>query len=139
MLLVLYCAVAFGHGSNYHILNEAGVGIQVNYHSGDPMNFCQVKIYSPASHDKIYQEGRTDKMGRFSFHPNQKGKWKIVVDDEMGHRLDFIVPVNKEHSPSKIEQEHIPKWMSALMGLAIIFGLFGLISLVYSRKNGKNS
>jgi len=89
-----------------------------------------VEIFSPAS--KIpFQSGRTDKNGRFCFFPDTPGKWKIVVDDEIGHRLELQISVNKKLKVSwqvrKHEEFSIP--VKILVGISFIFGIFGILSL----------
>lgn len=49
------------------------------------MSFAKVKIWSPENDRVEFQNGRTDKNGRFSFFPDVDGVWHITVNDGMGH------------------------------------------------------
>jgi len=68
------------------------------------MSYARVKISAPGA-KLTFQSGRTDRNGRFCFFPDTPGDWKVVVDDEMGHRLEVMVPVNKSME-LKTNQKH---------------------------------
>jgi nickel transport protein len=58
------------------------------------MSYAKVNIFAPSA-KLIFQSGRIDRNGRFCFFPDGPGDWKIVVDDEMGYRLEVTVPVDE--------------------------------------------
>ncbi len=102
------------------------------YDDGKPMNYARVKISAPGS--KLpFQSGRTDRNGRFCFFPDVSGDWKVVVDDEMGHRLAIMVPVNETRELKTDKQiggsveSSLSRYERALMGISIIFGIFGCL------------
>ena len=79
------------------------------------------------------QSGRTYRNGRFCFFPDSPGDLEVVVDNEMGHRLEVIVPVNETR---KLKTAQQAGWLSessfcmfekALMGICIIFGISGIL------------
>ena len=102
------------------------------YDTGEPMSYAKVEISAPNS--KLpFQSGRTDRNGRFCFFPDVPGTWRLVVNDEIGHRLELKVNVDKS---MKIETDFLPqgaldsyfsKYARVLMGICIIFGIFGCI------------
>ena len=114
------------------------------YDSGEPMSYAQVKIWPPEG-KLLFQSGRTDRNGRFSFFPDVAGNWKVVVDDEMGHRLDMAVPVNEDLVLEKHQdwagtgKMGFSRYEKALMGICIIFGVFGIFSCLKGKKGRPTS
>ena len=132
----------FAHGVEGKV-DAGGVVVTAQYHSGEPMNYARVKISAPEG-QLPFQSGRTDRNGRFCFVPDLPGDWKVVVDDEMGHRLEIRVPVNedlvwKENQDSGgTRRTGFSRYQKALMGICIIFGLFGIFSW-WKQKSGQKS
>ena len=95
------------------------------YGGSEPAAFCQVSVRSPMKPDAEFQTGRTDARGQFAFVPNGPGNWRVVVDDEMGHRLELQVPWigSGEGAPGAAAQ---PTWEKALTGASLLLGLTGL-------------
>jgi len=124
------CAV-FAHG----VMGEVGRGgivVGAKYTTGEPMSYAKVKISAPGA--KLpFQSGRTDRNGRFCFFPDKQGEWKVVVDDEMGHRLEVRVPVDKEMKLRLSQQvkkpldRFISQYERAITGISIILGVTGMI------------
>jgi len=124
------CGV-FAHG----VMGEVGRGgivVTVKYTTGEPMSYAGVKISAPGA-NLPFQSGRTDRNGRFCFFPDKQGKWKVVVDDEMGHRLEVRVPVDKEMKLRLSQQvkkpfdRFISRYERAIAGISIILGVTGMI------------
>lgn len=67
---------------------------QFAYSGGERPTYAKVEVYSPAD-DKIeFQNGRTDAQGRFAFMPDTPGRWRIIMADNMGHRVEHVVEVS---------------------------------------------
>ena len=120
----------FAHGVKGTV-KEGGLVVTAQYDTGEAMSYARVKILAPGA-KLTFQSGRTDRNGRFCFFPDAPGDWKVVVDDEMGHRLEVIVPVNeaKELKTDKqaggSAESSLSRYEKALMGLSIIFGISGI-------------
>lgn len=84
-------SLLYAHGVEGKV-REGGITVTAVYDSGEPMSYARVKISAPQA-ELTFQSGRTDRNGRFCFFPDMEGEWEIVVDDEMGHRLELKVPV----------------------------------------------
>ena len=119
----------FAHGVKGTV-KEGGLVVTAQYDTGEPMSYARVRISAPGA-KLTFQSGRTDRNGRFCFFPDARGDWKVVVDDEMGHRLEVMVPVN-EAKELKTDQDSgrlessFSRYEKALMGISIIFGLSGI-------------
>ena len=95
------------------------------YGGSEPAAFCQVSVRAPGKPEAEYQTGRTDARGRFAFVPEGTGDWRVVVDDELGHRLELTVSWSGSASggPTTAAQ---PIWQKALTGASLLLGLTGL-------------
>ena len=110
--------------------------LQTTFSSGEAFPDAPVTIYSP---DNPYQPayvGRTDKDGKFNFHPDpsKTGNWKVEIgraDDAHWDRI--IVPVSKEginvqeisELPPQPEHHHdyiAYSFLLTIIGLGVIFG-----------------
>ena len=93
-LLMGTTSTALAHGVRHLTLQEPDVqAFVVQYSTGDPVAYGEVKIYAPGQDDLEYQNGRTDAVGGFAFLPDRAGEWRIVVDAGMGHRHEFTLQV----------------------------------------------
>ena len=43
----------------------------------------------------------TDAQGRFAFMPDAPGQWRIIMADNMGHRVEHAVEVSAGQSPGQ--------------------------------------
>ncbi|MBE9581935.1 MAG: hypothetical protein IMF18_09985 [Proteobacteria bacterium] len=120
----------YAHGVSGKI-DAGGVVVTGQYDTGEPMSYAKVKISAPGAR-LTFQSGRTDRNGRFCFFPDAAGEWNVVVDDEMGHRLEVNVPVNEQIVWQEKEQSGetststLSRYQKALMGVCIIFGVSGI-------------
>jgi len=113
-------------------VDAGGVVVTSEYDTGEPMSYAKVKISAPGA-KLTFQSGRTDRNGRFCFFPDGPGDWQVVVDDEMGHRLEVMVPVDETLAFQENQQREeagessLSRYERAFMGISIIFGIFGTI------------
>lgn len=126
------------HGVNGKV-DAGGIVVTAEYDSGEAMSYAKVKISAPGA--KItFQSGRTDRNGRFSFFPDTPGDWKVVVDDEMGHRLELSVPVDEtlvfrdNQQRGETGESSSSRYEKALIGISIIFGISGIFFWWKGRK-----
>jgi nickel transport protein len=137
-LVILFSIIAFlppsalyAHGVTGKV-GAGGVVITAVYDTGEPMSYAKVKISVPGA-DVIFQSGRTDRNGRFCFFPDTPGDWKVVVDDEIGHRLEMTVPASEplelksQQQSSGPMKSSISRYERALVGISIIFGISGIL------------
>jgi nickel transport protein len=121
------------------------VVLHANYEGQEPASFLSVTVHPPASAQvkaDAFQTGRTDFHGRFVFQPSVPGEWRVVVDDEMGHRVELVAAVAALEAPTGTPQSpmnaaatgdgrNTPGGRSTtdrlLIGLSILFGAAGLL------------
>ncbi len=103
------------------------VTVEAAYGGSEPLPYAKVSVYSPADANGEFQTGVTDRKGRFAFVPDRAGSWRVLVDDEEGHRgeVTVVVPEKFEGAAAAVE-EGGSRWERALLGLAILFGVTGV-------------
>ena len=93
LFLLLLPSVVLAHGVEGEVeYHEGCVIVTATYDTGEPMSYAKVEIHAPDSKVK-FQSGRTDRNGCFAFVPDVPGKWRVVVSDGLGHRLELSVEV----------------------------------------------
>ena len=122
----------FSHGVFGNIVMEKGILVKAEYDNGEPMSYSSTKIFD--SEEKLpFQSGRTDRNGRFLFYPDKSGDWKVIVNDGMGHCLTLKTHINKKlalstiNSQQNVKKSNLSRYEKALMGLSVIFGIFGIL------------
>lgn len=133
VLFFLLSDFLLAHGVVDEVIKAKTMIIKAAYDDGEPMGYAEVKIFSPEVSKVEYQNGRTDKNGCFSFLPDQKGEWKAVVDDGIGHGFTIEIEVG-EINNIKTVSKTFPHWQGVITGLGIIWGLMGLIFYFRARK-----
>ncbi len=129
-IYLLLSLIIFSHGVNFEFFENAK-GIKFFYEDGTPLSFAEYKIYSPDN--KVFSEGELDKLGRILFLPDRPGKWKIEVDDGMGHGIIKEIEI-KDVKNIVFSKSSYPLYLKILTGLGIIFGLTGIIFYIIGRK-----
>ena len=95
--LLAAAPVALAHDLDVRTqLAAPAVIARASYAGTEPAAFAKVLVYSPASAQTPYQSGNADKHGTFSFVPDTAGRWRISVDDEMGHVSNATVEVPRQ-------------------------------------------
>jgi nickel transport protein len=141
-IILLFPQLLYAHGVTGKI-DTGGIVVSAMYDTGEAMDYAKVTISAPGA-DLKFQSGRTDRNGRFCFFPDVSGEWKVVVDDEMGHRLEIKVRVDEAMALRENRKENaneggvfLTRYQKALIGLSIIFGVSGILFWWKGRKAGK--
>jgi nickel transport protein len=145
-LMPLFLAVIFllplrlyGHGVTGKV-HAGGMVVSAEYDTGEAMSYAKVKVSAPGA-ELTFQSGRTDRNGRFCFFPDAAGDWKVVVDDEMGHRLEVFVPVDENlaleasQQSGEAGQRPLSRYQKALIGISTLFGISGILFWWIGRKD----
>jgi len=129
------CTPAAAHTINYQVENK-GISVRVFYDKNDPVDYSSYEIFGPG--DKIpHQKGRTDKNGFVSFIPDRQGTWviKVLGESEHGmHGATIEVHVDKYLAMGSFEKPLVAKFTKAFVGGSILLALFGVWSLLMTRK-----
>lgn len=123
------------HTIHYEV-QPKGISAKIFYTKDDPASYSEYEIYGPGDTEP-YQIGRTNRAGFLSFLPDRTGTWKIKVLGESSHGfhgITFEVKVDKAFELESFEKPLVAKHTKVIVGVSVIFGLFGIISLYLSRK-----
>ncbi|WP_031479397.1 hypothetical protein [Maridesulfovibrio frigidus] len=139
--IILYCSTVWAHGVSYELLEASKtITFKTVFSSGEPISYGEVLIFSPEDSEIEYQNGRTDKLGQFSFLPNKNGKWKIEINGGMGHKIFFDIDITDLHGENKIEIQNKPTtfksslYMRIALGISLIFNMFLASRIIWIKK-----
>ena len=159
LALVITGIPVFGHGISIETTEmPPAVRLKASYSGGNEISGISIKIYPPGTKE-LYQQGKTDIHGHFSFTPDTQGNWTLLADDGMGHKKEVQLTLSpaffesdEEEPTEEILSEQLPNEESAvkdpevytaagipvfyriIFGLSIIFGLTGIVFGLLSRK-----
>lgn len=135
ILIFLFYFLAFSHSVIQKNIN-GGVGLQVSYDSETPVSEADVQIFSPENRELVFQQLSTDKNGRFLFYPDKTGKWKVMVNDGMGHGLVTEITIENLLTKKTSGSEHtgFGRFHKIVIGISIIFGLTGILFFLSAKK-----
>lgn len=131
------CAVSLaGHGLDIEVgLHPPTVVLRAAYSGAEAVAYASVRIHAPGPETAEFQIGRADAAGRFAFVPDREGPWRIIVDDERGHRAERRIEIGPEFfaeggpavGAAGPHRSRLPAWLGALVGIALIFGASGFL------------
>lgn len=138
---------AAAHGIRYTVTNGQSVVIELSYASGRPFSNERYEIYR-AGGVNPYQTGRTDPSGRIVFLPDSSVTWRIKAFSEDGHGLDINIETENpvQHADTSVvsadtldgllavKKAPVGTGTRIIMILALIFGVFGVVSLFVRKK-----
>lgn len=135
MFLVLgLCAFsALAHELNHEVGQAQAIVIRMTYGDSAPFAFEAYEIY-PEGGKLPAQVGRTDAQGRIAFLPPQAGRWRVKTWSEDGHGLEFTFETEAGAQPEALDRPLYERHGRILAGVALILGLFGLLSLFLRRR-----
>lgn len=119
----------FAHGVVISTAQENGLPVSTfHYADGIALSYGEVKIWAPGDAEVEFQNGRTDKNGRFAFIPDQSGTWRVEVTDGMGHAATAKHEVQVAIEPVKndLPQENNQPLL-AILGVSLLLNLALLI------------
>ncbi|MCX8086502.1 MAG: hypothetical protein N3C63_06300 [Rhodocyclaceae bacterium] len=134
LLALLSCVFTLAHAHEVHreITVTPAVVITLSYANGAP--FAYEKYTLTASGEATpRQVGNTDAAGRISFVPGDVETWHLVATSADGHGVSEEIRVPALGN-SGATAAALPRWLMALAGLSLIFGLFGLWQLFVKGK-----
>lgn len=160
-LLVSLSIESAAHGISFETSKEPPVIIvKASFSSTAPLVDARVDVYAPGD-DQPYQSGQTDMAGNFAFVPDRSGEWIMRVDDERGHADRATIeisdtfftgdqPVSKDTTAEELKDQMVeienievdndfPVFYSIITGLALIFGLTGIIYGIKAKQAMKNN
>ncbi len=136
LLLALLCGLArpaAAHDLQYSVTSGQAVVLRLFYVDNTPFTFEAYEIYR-AGEKLPYQVGRSDSQGRVVFLPDRADSWRIKAISEDGHGLDFTVKTDAAARVESADKPAYERYGRIVVGIAVILGLFGFLSLYVKRK-----
>lgn len=123
---------ALAHDLHHEVSQGQAVVIRLSYADAAPFAFEAYEIY-PQDDKLPVQVGRTDARGRIAFLPERAGAWRIKAYSEDGHGLDLTLTTDAAGIVAS-DQPLYERYGRILVGLGLILGLFGFVSLYLKRR-----
>jgi nickel transport protein len=146
LILCCYPDYIIAHGTGHRLVTDSTtVTIEFFYSDNEPMSYAEVFVFGPQDLKVEYQNGRTDRKGRFSVYPSIPGAWRIEASDGMGHKEVAVFEVQQEMidkatsgniQAMAITNSNPPSiFLKAITGLSLILNLFLIIYIWKTRKS----
>jgi nickel transport protein len=116
------------HDLQHSIDEAAAVYVEFFFADGNEFDFESYEVYR-GGEEVPFQVGRTDARGRLVFLPDRGGAWRIKAFSEDGHGADFSLTTDATGGVEKAGGSLIERYPRIVVGVSIIFGIFGLITL----------
>ncbi|WP_131110772.1 ABC transporter permease [Sulfuricystis thermophila] len=136
LLLLGLSPLVAAHEVHMRIEPSRAVVITLSYANGEPFAYEKYAL-TAAGQPTPQQVGNTDAAGRIVFLPGQHEKWQLAATSADGHGVsqEITVPIHDAAALATPAADPTPpRWLIALSGIALIFGLFGLWQLFLRRK-----
>jgi nickel transport protein len=145
-LTVLIALLSFtsgvqAHTVNYDVQQKSVAAVKVFYTADDPASYAEFEVYAPEGGDLPHQTGRTDRNGFVAFVPDRQGTWKVKVLGESAHGYHGVtieVKVDKDLNLESFKKPLAAQYTKFVTGISLIIGIFGIYTLISSRKRQKN-
>jgi nickel transport protein len=135
LFFLLLWPLAAGAHEVHHAISAAGaVAISLSYADGRPFAYEKYEL-TPEGQQVPVQVGNTDAAGRVVFLPGGTRNWRLKAYSADGHGVDLrfesptvtgTVAATAAAKPDRVGQ--------MVLGLAVLFGLFGLVQLFQRRR-----
>ena len=127
---------ALAHDLRHQIDEAAAVSVRFFFADGKDFSFESYEVYR-AGEEVPFQVGRTDQKGRVVFLPDRAGTWRIKAFSEDGHGADLSFSTGAKGVGGDASQPLLERHLRIVVGVSVIFGLFGLVSLLMRRGGGR--
>jgi nickel transport protein len=127
---------AAGHDLQHSIEQGAAVMVKLFFTDGNEFSFESYEVYR-AGEEIPFQVGRTDALGRLVFLPDRAGTWRIKAFSEDGHGADLSLTTGAQGAIESADRPLFERHTRLVVGVSIIFGIFGLVSLFARRRRAE--
>jgi nickel transport protein len=137
-LLLAWTGLAAAHEVHHAVQRAAAVAVRLSYADGQPFAYEKYELYAVGK-DVAVQVGNSDAEGRVVFLPGEVRDWRLKSYSADGHGVDlrFAVPLAVGGTPAvagTAESAGPDRTTRIVVGLSILFGLFGLLQLFLRRR-----
>lgn len=123
---------AMAHNVDSRVDSAPAVVITVRLGEDEVASFSEYEVFAPGE-TQPFQVGRSDRQGRVVFAPDTPGKWRVKVKADSAHGIHGAT-VDVEVSPEGVVVAHsqplVARHTRLWVGLGLLFGIFGVLSLL---------
>nr|MBF0222691.1 hypothetical protein [Desulfobulbaceae bacterium] len=138
-LVFLLCpAVAFAHKITFIAYQEKNsIFCESFYEDGRPVADGSIKVLT--NEGVVILTGKTDLHGMFQFPYQGVGDLQLTLQSHMGHSTSIVFNGQTKNQTTLSDQAYSkPKLSKIVVGICIIFGLFGITAYLMSQKNSND-
>lgn len=133
--LALWSLAAPAHEVHHRLSAVGAVAIALSYADGEPFAYEKYELTAEGQQVPM-QVGNTDAAGRVVFIPGDQRRWRLKAYSADGHGVDLNFEAPDTAAPATTAAEAAPSRITqVVLGLSLLFGLFGLWQLFLRRKN----
>jgi len=133
---MLFSALSFAHSVEHSFLS-GGTGVEFRYADGTPLSHAEISLFREGAGDSPLQKCYSDKNGRFSFVPAQGAKYRLVIDDGMGHGKTIEVLGEGVEAETTVCEGGIPLYLKIVAGVSIIWAAAATIIALSRRRDAR--
>jgi nickel transport protein len=133
VIVIALSGEALAHSLQHQVDEGPAVSVRLFYEAGSDFSFEGYELYR-AGDETPFQVGRTDLHGRIVFIPDRAGTWRIKAFSEDGHGAEFSFTTTIGVGVGAVERSFLESYSRIVVGVSVIFGLFGLVSLLRKRR-----
>lgn len=132
----LFAGAVSAHEVKLEQSSQSATVLRLSYADGQPLAFEAYELYLPGK-ETPEQVGRTNAQGQIVFLPGASAEWRVKAFSSDGHGIDQKLRLSTMPSAVQISpaaESGLSRGSLLLVGLGIIFGLFGLLQLSMKKK-----
>ena len=133
LTLLLLAAPCAAHEVHHVVESSGAVTVRLAYADGKAFAYEAYELY-PDGKDIPAQVGRTDAQGRVVFIPGDNRAWRLKAFSADGHGTDLRFESPAVADPSAPASDGPNRPSLILFGLALLFGCFGLVQLLFKKR-----
>jgi nickel transport protein len=133
VLLSIAPKSGLGHELIHTVTDGKALVVSFFFADRTPFSFAKYEIIREGQKTP-FQVGETDRHGRIAFLPNGEGTWHLKVYSEDGHGVEISLKTDSTSALVDAEKPLFDRYPRIITGLGLIFGLFGLATLIYGRR-----
>ncbi len=126
-------APAGAHEVLQRVARQEAVVVTLQYADGSPFAYELYEVLPPGE-TLPFQTGRADALGRVAFLPDRPGEWRVKTSSEDGHGAELSIAVDTAGAAAASPRSLWERAGRLVAGVAILFGLFGVVTLFARRR-----
>ena len=112
LLLLVIPAVAGAHSVNVELRGPGTAEVVFRYADGSAMRDAEYRVFAPGNGPFPVATGETDPTGQVPLHATTDGRWRIEVEDRIGHASQARIDVTR--GLVAVPGQTVPDWFVAI-------------------------